>query len=57
MLEQVQICILLTTSLITAAMCVNSAQKSHDTTAFVSIGMVAFELENNFGISFHTIDG
>ncbi len=57
MLEQVQICILLTKSLITAAMCVNSVQKSHDTTALVSIGMVAFELENNFGISFHTIDG
>ncbi len=43
-------------SLLTATMCVNSAEKSFDTTAFVASWMVAVEVENNVGGSFLTTD-
>ncbi len=56
MLERMQACFLLPTSLITAAMCVNSAEKSLNTTALVASGVVAINLENNFEISFIKID-
>ncbi len=39
------------------AMCVNSAEKSRYTTAFVASWMVAVEVKNNVGVSFLTIDG
>ncbi len=42
-------------SFVTAAICVNS--DSPDTIAFVASWMVAVEVENNFGVSFLTIDG
>ncbi len=45
------------TSLIVAAMCVNSAEKDLDTTAFVASWMVAVEVENNVSVSYLTIDG
>ncbi len=35
-------------------MCVDSAEKSHDTTAFVANWMVAVEVENIVGVSFLT---
>ncbi len=37
--------------------CVKSAEKTLDLTAFVASWMVAVEVENNVGVSFHTIDG
>ncbi len=39
-------------SLLTAKMCVDSAEKSLDTTAFLAIWMVAVEVENNVGVVF-----
>ncbi len=54
--ELKQVCFLLPTNLITAAMCVNSAEKSPDSTDFVASWMVAVEVENNAGVSFLTID-
>ncbi len=57
MLEQIQACFLLPTSLITAVMCVNSAEKNLDTTALVASENDTVELGKNFGISFHTIEG
>ncbi len=44
-------------NLLTTTMCVYSAEKSLDTTAFVASWMVAVEVENNDGVSFLTIDG
>ncbi len=55
--EPIQLNFLLPTSLITAAMCVNSTEKSLDTTAFVATLVLAVEMENNDGVSFLTIGG
>ncbi len=41
--EPVEVCPFLLTSLLTAAMCVNSAEKSLDTTAFVASWVVVVE--------------
>ncbi len=43
----IQVGFLLPTSLVTAEMCVNSTEKSHDTTVFVAGWMVAVNVENN----------
>ncbi len=51
-----QVWFLLPTSLITAANCVNSTEKSLDTTVFVASWVIAVKMENNDGVSFLTID-
>ncbi len=52
-----QVCFLLPTSLITAVVCVNSAEKSLDTTAFVASWVVAVVREDDIGVSSLTLDG
>ncbi len=52
-----QICLLLPTSLSTAASYVKSAKKSRDTTAFVARWVITVEKENNVGNRFLTVDG
>ncbi len=48
--EPVKVCFFLLMSFITAAMCVNSSEKSLDTTVFVASWMVAVDVENNVGV-------
>ncbi len=55
--ELLQVCFFWPTRLLTAALCVNSAGKSLDATAFVRSWTVAVKMENNVGVSLLTIDG
>ncbi len=51
-----QVYFLLPTSLITAVMCVNSAEKNLDTTAPVASLVVAVVMEDDIGVSSLTVD-